>query len=503
MTAPLEVASFADALKEKPLAVERSAKFSSQIMGVSDGEHVSASVPLSQRDTTPKTAYAVNELKYTTWVDEAVVSPIGGAQFGKKCVIRFGLNGYTYLTGADVVFQVNLTTATGGARWPKWLGERLMGAYYQVKHANSDQVDRRNVVAEHFKRQLEFDQSSEAKTSYDDAVRRNATASGTSDVGRAITAYYPLTLPYTKSKPLVQTALSAEHELSFEIPALSDLLWNLISTMSATSLSFSGTPVATIDVCLRCYVTELDQQARYEITDHTLTEGLKYHITEIEDNQAQVNATAPNSAANDALVTVSTGDLGFVHPSAYVMGILRYASDLAAAVPAGTAVTTAATAQDAFVGDSANLMPDPFNAIPPVSWVMKENGVNFTPETSWDFFNKRLHNKYFNSENFQPMALVLYTESPLMATDHSVGHNTHTNNRKPQLYITYRKQLGIGSAQPSSVVDAYDIYARHNAGAYRQVAASVTDSIPMVLDAFSVNYNFLVTKASRIFRQYQ
>lgn len=502
MTSPLEVSAFNDALKEKPLAVERSAKFSAQIMGVSDGEHVTASVPLNQRDSTPKTSYVVNELQYTSWVDEAVASPIGGAEFGKKCVIRFGLNGYTYMTGADVVFQVNLTTATGGARWPSWLGERLMGAYYQIRHANSDQVDRRNVVAEHFKRQLEFDQSSEAKSSYDDAVRRNASASGATDVARAITVYYPLTLPYTKSKPLVMPALSAEHELVFEIPTLASLLWNLTDTMASTGLSFSGTPAATIEVFLRCYVTELDQQARYEITDHTLVEGLKYHITEIEDNQSQVNATAPNSSANDALITVSSGDLGFVHPSAYVIGILRYASDLAQAKGAATAaVTSQATAQVEFVTNNANLVPDPFNAIPPTSWVMKENGVNFTPEISWDFFNKRMHNKYFNSENYQPVALVMHTDKPLLATDHSVGHNTHTNNRKPQLYVTYRKLLGLAS-QPSSVVDVYDIYARHGAATYRQAAAA-TNSIPMVLDVFSVNYNFLVKKAARIFRQYQ
>lgn len=501
---------FNDSLKDKPLAVERSVKLGSALMGVADGEHVTASVPLSQRDTTPKTAYAVGELAYDSWIDEPVVNPASGAAFGRKCVIRFGLNGYTYLNAAEVVFKVNLDN-TGGARWPAYLAERLMGASYTIKHANSDIVEKRNVVAEHFKRQLEFDQSSEAWNSYQDAVRAKPTADLGNDDDKTITCYYPLTMPYTKQKPLVQTAHSAEHELTFEIPALANLLWDTskaIKDDAGQTLSFSGIS-ATIDVFLRCYVTELDQQARADITEHTLVEGLKYHVTEIEDSHPQVNATPSTSTNNIAAVTVSSGDLGFVQPSAYLMAVLRYASDATGiATPTGlAALDSVDEANGAFVA-GANLVPDPFVAIPPISWVLKENGSNFMPEMTWDFYNKRIHNRLFNSENYQPTIVVPYTNKPLLATDHSVGHSTHTNLRKPQLYVTFRKSIGA-TTEPLEIgpFAAASLYFRHNvslgqAGDYRPAANAATAGIPTVLDVWSINYNFLVKKAARIYKMY-
>lgn len=497
---------FNDSLKDKPLAVERSVRLGSSLMGVADGEHVSASVPLGQRDTTPKTAYAVGELAYDSWIDEPVVNPASGAAFGRKCVIRFGLNGYTYLNSLEVVFKVTLGDDVD-ARWPAYLAERLMGGSYTIKHANSDVVERRNVVAEHFKRQLEFDQSSEAWNSYQDAVRAIPTASGTSDENRALTCYYPLTSPYTKQKPLVQTAHSAEHELSFEIPALASILWDLSNSADGTdgnALSFT-TPTATIDVHLRCHVTELDQQARAEITEHTLVEGLKYHVTEIEDSQQQVNVAPSSSILNGGVAVINTGDLGFVQPSAYTFSVLRYASDArGVATPAAGTVADPATALTFFTA-GGNLVPDPFAAIPPISWVLKENGTNFMPEMTWDYYNKRVHNKLFNSENYQSTIVVPHTSKPLLATDHSVGHTTYTNLRKPQLAVTFRKFLTVAEdAAISGPFAAADIYERHALAAARRPAAAGTSApIPMVLDTWSVNYNFLVKKAARIYKMYQ
>lgn len=516
-------ALYNDPLKEKPLAVERSVKLGSALMGVADGEHVSASVPLGQRDTTPKTAYAVGELAYDSWIDEPVVNPASGAAFGRKCVIRFGLNGYTYLNAAEVVFKVTLVSTTGGianrARWPAYLAERLMGNSYTIKHANSDVVEKRNVVAEHFKRQLEFDQSSEAWNSYQDAVRAVPSNNQVTDVGKTITCYYPVTMPYTKQKPLVQTAHSAEHELSFEIPAIMNLLWDYdanIDSANGQALSFTSAN-ATIEVFLRCHVTELDQQARAEITEHTLVEGLKYHVTEIEDSQAQVNATPVGTAAAGAAVTVTSGDLGFVQPSAYLLAVLRYASDaagIATPVPTETgsnnplSVTSVAAAVD-FFSQNGNLTPNPFAAVPPISWVLKENGTNFMPEMTWDYYNKRIHNKLFNSENYQPTIVVPFTNKPLLATDHSVGHVTHTNLRKPQLSVTFRKYPTTGDedgAASGPLVDV-DLFHRHFMAAtpdYRPASTLVPAyPIAMVLDTWSVNYNFLVKKAARIYKMYQ
>lgn len=506
-------AAYNDPLRDKPLAVERSVKLGASLMGVADGEHVTASVPLAQRDTTPKTAYAVGELSYDSWVDEPVVNPASGAAFGRKCVIRFGLNGFSYMTGAEVVFKVSITGG-GASRWPAFLAERLMGASYTIKHANSDIVEKRNVTAEHFKRQLEFDQSSEAFNSHNDAVRAAATPDGQSDVSKVITCYYPLTMPYSKQKPLVVPAHSAEHELSFDIPALASLLWDSSSSLNGTdgnSLSFTS-PTATIDVFLRCHVTELDQQARAEITEHTLVEGLKYHVTEIEDSQSQVNVLPSDTARADAIVTVTSGDLGFVQPSAYLMAVLRYATDVTGIAKATTQnIISRATATTALVTESANLVPDPFVAIPPISWVLKENGSNFIPEITWDYYNKRLHNKLFNSENYQATMVVPYTSKPLLAGDHSVGHSTHTNLRKPQLAVTFRKYVTNSDDNASGVqltgpFALADIYFRHGIGAspdFRPLGADVLASIPMVLDTWSINYNFLVKKAGRIYKMYQ
>jgi hypothetical protein len=159
------------------------------------------------------------------------------------------LNGYTYLTKIELIFTIK---ATGTFRWAPFLGECLLGDEYTIKYQN-EVIKKQNVDALHFRRVLEMDQSSEMRNSYLDGVKSDRSTS--SDGDKTFTLIVPIDMPYTADKALVMLAHSAEHELSFTIPALTSLINKAaLASPDAVNLGPSTPTNATVSCFLRCHV---------------------------------------------------------------------------------------------------------------------------------------------------------------------------------------------------------------------------------------------------------
>lgn len=448
------------------------------VTGQVDGEHYDP----SNKSLRIRSAYSVAPLKINSFVDEEPTSK--DYALGDKISILFGKN-KTYQCRFELHFILSQRGATrANTQYVPWLAHRLLGEEYTVKHGN-ERIRTVNVDGYHFRARLEDDWYS-AKG----VAREIAAGASSLNINQRQHVWCELDLAYSDMKPLVSVAQGHQHELQLRLPTEDEILRAIDPEVAFTQfVKGDANGVQLEQVFLRCYTTEVDQKHRFNAAQYVLKRGVKYHISEIEVNTKEVYSQADTTSAATAEKSLEA-ELSLKLPCSYLMFVLRYESDLAPAVDNDGTQSL----------NVANSHADRFNSLPLTRWQLREQKKLLWPETSWHEHSLSVMPRMFNSAVLQPIGVQSFTDYPLLAADHSLGHTTLSNFKDPNLVVYYVKHISSGlNDDPFASVT---LQGRGGGlGSPTEVDMKTTaplQDVPVRLTVWGIAYNFLYQKAGRI-----
>lgn len=473
-------AAFAEPSKRQAESTTRSSVFTAMTVGVNDGEFYSKEVG----DLRINADTHVAPLQYCAWKDE-LPDIRSSPTWGGEVNIDFGDAG-TYVTEAELHFVLEASTGTTtNQQYATYLAERLIGEEYKIKFQN-ETVRRQNVDGMHFKRRLE-----ESLLSNKAAAARTACGALNQSLDSKVHVWCKIDMGFTKDKPFVGLAHAEDMRLTFEMPRLADVV-NAADASDAYAVP-ADSDVEVSSVFLRVKYSDHPSAHRFMAANHILTEGAEYHVSTIEKNMEKSNDLGSSSAASIAAASTAelTGEvaLRLIHPSSYLIMVLRYQDDLKAAV--------ANNGSTSLIG--ANSAADRFISLPPVRWSLRENGQRVYPEVSWQYASTTRHAELFPSEVNQPIAVQSFTEHPTVADDHTVGHLTTNNMTQPTIQMTYVKAIEDPAAATPSFPELTLQGRQGGSGSATATQLAGNVAVPVQLDVFSVTPNFLIKDAGRIY----
>jgi hypothetical protein len=482
-------AEFQISSKEEPATAERNDHYQAAMASDVDAEHHD----IDSLKAHINAAYSVAPIEVNSWND--AVPSQSSFEFGKDVRILFGDGQQAYATRFELHFEVEGDDGDSDWEWRPYLGELLCGQTMEVRFQQSI-LRPINVDGMHFRRRLEGNFSSAKLAAYEAAVGKLPARTAKRHV------WCVLDLPFNERKPLVPLSFASSLELSWKLPTLLSIIRSTQANaavgaapnLSAVTFNPTAANFRVSKIWLTAHTKDLNNHHRVNLLRSILSQGVRYHTSEIEAiEDVTVTGTGAPAEAN-----VITADVKLTSrlPSAYLMAVVRYASDLQE-----TSVLSSATSTSVFLS-SNNLRPDRFNALPVISWTLSTAGRLMYPRFAYEYASTELHSKMFNSEIYQPINVVSFSRHPLQADDHSLGHRTFTNVDRPVLSLKFFKGVSAdGTTLNQAIVGPYMLQSRFSGSSLASTVNS--GSVDYVVSVYSVALNFVSQHAARAWRAYK